>query len=120
MIPFNLLVTAALLSAAVPARAAFVLGPQTCNNPDPDGRGLLFSHRSYLSRNARLAREAQKRFSLDAKSALEYLQQRHPSLELTALRIRVIRCTVYFEAESGAKSYLFDAQTYHHINKEHL
>jgi hypothetical protein len=113
-----LIFSAALLGSAVPARGALVLEPHTCKHPYRSGESLYLSQRSYLDRDAQLAKQARQRFGIDESAALYALQTRYAALKLDGLRTRVIRCTVYFEASSRNRRYLFDAETLKRVDAE--
>ena len=105
-------ILAALYFSAAPAGAAYVLGPKACNDPYRSGQSLYLSQRSYLHRDAQLAKLARQRFGIDESAALGTLRERYPGLGLETLRTRVIDCTVYFETSGRGQSRLFDAETF--------
>ena len=83
-------ILAALYFSAAPAGAAYVLGPKACNDPYRSGQSLYLSQRSYLHRDAQLAKLARQRFGIDESAALGTLRERYPGLGLETLRTRVI------------------------------
>lgn len=108
-----------LLGAALPAQSALVLGPQTCRHPHNSG-SIYLAPNSYLSADALRSRIAKSKFGLDEAAALRALQARYPALELERLKVRVIRCTVYFEAvDATGTPYLFDAESLERVDPEH-
>ena len=96
--------------------ATLTLGSNTCNDPHRSGKSRYLSQRSYLTRDAQLAKIARQRFGIDEAAALKALQKRYPELNLRSARTKVVDCGVYLEARGGDKNYLFDLATLEQVN----